>query len=263
LLEECVVQQTSLAPLIGVAPEHAYARWYGVNWVYLLWALGFEAVWAVIVPILLTETLFPERRSEPWLRAPGVITNAVIMAVAGFLAWFMWTRIFLPKFYPKLVYHPPISSIGAAVLVIVGLIAVAAIRSSGPRLPSESAPPVPGLLGVLSFAVSLPWFLIIVLAFGGLPTCPPAFPLIAGPIVAAASAYLLERWTRSRNWGDAHRVAVIAGIVGATLIGGIVTMKTAKALPIDRIAQIVFNLAALVGLVALARRRSGTAYSSR
>jgi hypothetical protein len=47
MAEECVIQQTSLAPLVGVDPDHAYGRALGVNWVYLLWALGYESIWAV------------------------------------------------------------------------------------------------------------------------------------------------------------------------------------------------------------------------
>src|SRR6516165_476477 len=35
--EEAVIQQTSLAPLVGVDPDRVYGRVLGVNWVYLLW----------------------------------------------------------------------------------------------------------------------------------------------------------------------------------------------------------------------------------
>src|SRR5579862_7045872 len=39
--EECIIQQTSIAPLVGLA-EHAYGRVWGVNWIYFLWARSEE-----------------------------------------------------------------------------------------------------------------------------------------------------------------------------------------------------------------------------
>ncbi len=55
LAEEFVIQQTSLFPLIGVSAGDQYARAFGVNWLYLVWALGYESVWVVMIPVTLTE----------------------------------------------------------------------------------------------------------------------------------------------------------------------------------------------------------------
>src|SRR3954447_25508341 len=49
--EECIIQQTSLAPLVGTSADHVYGKIIGVNWVYFLWALVYESVWAVVIPI--------------------------------------------------------------------------------------------------------------------------------------------------------------------------------------------------------------------
>src|ERR1700710_2566270 len=64
IAEECLIQQTSLAPLVIQLKGQIYARAFGVNYVYLLWALIYESVYVVMLPILLAEMLFPARRSE-------------------------------------------------------------------------------------------------------------------------------------------------------------------------------------------------------
>ena len=74
--EECVIQQTSLAPLVGADSQHLYGRALGVNWVYFLWALGYESVWIVVLPIQLTELIFPARRDEPWMGTLGLVISA-------------------------------------------------------------------------------------------------------------------------------------------------------------------------------------------
>src|SRR5947199_8556204 len=45
--EECLIQQTSLAPLVIQIKDQTYARAFGVNYVYLLWALVYESVFVV------------------------------------------------------------------------------------------------------------------------------------------------------------------------------------------------------------------------
>ncbi|HTE49772.1 MAG TPA: hypothetical protein VK698_02780, partial [Kofleriaceae bacterium] len=49
--EELVIQQTSLAPLPWLGDLPAYGRVWGVNWVYFLFMLGYEATWIVLVPV--------------------------------------------------------------------------------------------------------------------------------------------------------------------------------------------------------------------
>src|SRR5262249_49942034 len=61
IVEECLILQTALAPLfIAADPQHIYGRTLGVNWVYLLFTLGYESIWAIVLPIQLTELLFPD-----------------------------------------------------------------------------------------------------------------------------------------------------------------------------------------------------------
>lgn len=86
--------QTSLAPLAGAT--HAYGRVPGVNWVYLLWAVGYEAVWAIVLPIRLTELLFPAHAGEPWLDRRGLAAVAGVFAAGAVGAWWFWTQVVTP-----------------------------------------------------------------------------------------------------------------------------------------------------------------------
>jgi hypothetical protein len=65
---EFIIQQTSLSPLPWLSSTPVYGRVWDVNWIWSLFMLGYEAVWIVLVPILLTELIFPQRRDEAWLR---------------------------------------------------------------------------------------------------------------------------------------------------------------------------------------------------
>lgn len=62
--EEFLIQQTSIAPPVIHLKGVTYARALGINYVYLLWALIYESVSAVILPIYLTELIFPERKKD-------------------------------------------------------------------------------------------------------------------------------------------------------------------------------------------------------
>ena len=70
IAEECLIQQTSLAPMVLQLKGEMYARAFGVNYVYFLWALVYEAVFVVFLPVHLVELIFPESARRP-LGQPG------------------------------------------------------------------------------------------------------------------------------------------------------------------------------------------------
>jgi len=119
--DECLIQHTSLAPLVGADPEHLYDRALGVKWVYFLWALGYESFWIVVLPIQLTELMFRDRRDEPWVVKRGLVTATVFFVFASFLAWYSWTQLFVPKYFPELAYHPPFFSLVISLATIATL----------------------------------------------------------------------------------------------------------------------------------------------
>ncbi len=253
--EECLIQQTSLAPLITIDPDQVYGRSFSVNWEYFLWALGFESVWAVALPIGLTEYLFPARRDEPWLGIRGLVIATVVFGLASFVAWYSWTQVFVPKFFPQSIYHPPAPTLALALVAIAVLAALALMpaRELGARSVSDRPMPGPWVVGLVTFCIALPWYLQVVLAFGALPRLPAVVALLGGLVLATIALILANRWTTRRAWGEAHVFATTLGFLVATLIGGSVVLGISQALPIDRIGQVVFNLAAL-GLLILHMR---------
>lgn len=252
--EECVIQQTSVAPLVGVDPNNVYGRMWGVNWVYFLWALAYESIWAVILPIQLTELAFSARRGEPWLRTRGLAIAAATFLLASVVAWYSWTQIFVPQFFPESAYQVPSVAIGIAILTIL-LLAVAALGPwplSPPQRQAIRPAPQPWLAGLISFLLGLSWFVLVFLAYGAVPTLPAAVPLVVGLAAAGIAFFAVTRWSSSPEWQDAHRLALVFGAILASMLAGFAVMRAGGALLIDVVGKAVFNVAAILLLVRLA-----------
>lgn len=249
--EECIIQQTSIAPLVGLA-QHAYGRVWGVNWVYFLWALGYESVWVVLVPVALTEVVYPERRDRCWLRMRGLVIASVVFVVGAFMAWYSWTQkarvdvFHMPPYTP-----PPLYMLAGASLILLLILAaylLPSVQPAGDRGQTHSAPS-PSMVELIICALGTPWAAFVLLGFGSLPALPFAPVLAAGIAWAAITFLLVRRWTSSANWGEAHRFALAFGGVLACMLGGFVVFKVGGALRIDWIGKAVMNVAALAWLL--------------
>jgi len=256
LIEECIVQQTSLAPMVFQAvPGEPFARAFGVNYVYFLWALGYEATFVVLVPIMLTELMFRSRRAQPWLRRPGYIVVSVIFVAACFPAWYSWTQIARVQIFKMPAYNPPVVAISIALFAIVLLILFAIgpsrFRFQAARQPLAPLPP--WALALCGFIAATLWYGLVLLAFGIDPKFPPAIPVIAGLAVAATVIYLLPRFAAHQAWSDAHRMGIAFGtIVGAMMVSFVGFIYAT--LPLDLYGTIVLDALALIGLMRLAMR---------
>jgi hypothetical protein len=253
--EECLIQQTSLAPMVGLASRE-YGRVLGVNWVYFLWALGYESVWVVVLPVRLTELMFPARRDEPWVGKRGLILAGLAFLLGSLVAWYSWTQVARTKVFHMPEYQPPVADLLAASVAIVLLVAAAfgpwaAPRSGEPG--SGRSAPDPWLVGSIAFLFGLPWSVLVLLAFGIFPTVPFEVTLIAGVVCVCAVLFLFGRWTSSPSWDDRHRFAVVFGGIVACMAGGFVIFAVGGALPVDRIGKVVFDAIAFLWLARLGR----------
>src|SRR5262245_26410793 len=122
LAEECLIQQTSLAPMVLQLKGEVYARASGVNYVYLLWALAYESVFVVLLPVHLVELIFPTRRHGVWVGKAGLVAVVAFFLLGSYLAWYSWTRIARPNVFHVPVYDPPSTAILVAGAAICGLI---------------------------------------------------------------------------------------------------------------------------------------------
>jgi len=253
LAEECVIQQTSLAPLVGTDPNRVYGRLLGVNWVYLLWALGYESVWAVALPIQLVELIFPARRHDPWVGRRGLSIAAVAFVFASLVAWYSWTQVARPKVFHVPAYHPPLLAIliALAAIVILSVAALGLRPSPGPGRQRARRPPPPWRAGLSVFALGLPWFALVALAYGAAPALSPGVPLVGGLVLAGLAAFLADSWSAGASWLDMHRFAVICGALAASMLAGFQVSGTV--LLIDYIGKLILNGIAVLLLARLCR----------
>jgi hypothetical protein len=254
--EECVIQQTSVAPLVGLA-RHAYGRVGGVNWVYLLWALGYESVWVVLVPVGLVELLFPGRRGEPWLRPRGRVIAAAVFCLGSFLAWYSWTQRARVQVFHMAPYSLPAPILLGSLGVIAALVAAAfAGRAAPPAaavVPGRPAPP-PLRVGLAAAVFGLPWGAMVLLGYGDAPGVPFGWVLAGSLAWAGLAGALFGRWSARPGWSDGHRYAAVVGAIAACMLAGFVVFLGGGAKPVDWIGKLILNLAATAWLAALGRK---------
>ncbi len=253
IAEEFIIQQTSLAPLPFPGSHADYARLWGINLIYFLFMLGYESVWVVVVPVQLTELFFPGRRQSPWLHKRGAIVAVIIFLIGCRIAWYGWTQQALKRLHVA-PYHVPFGYLLAGFASIGLLIALAwmlrgfARPSSGD--PRKTAPA--WLAGLAAFVMGAAWFELIGQNFVPNPIRPFWIPFAAGLGWAVLALILFLWWSSRPSWSDVHRFAAACGATLACMAAPYVTFASWPL--IDRIGIVVFDLAALVGFVLLARR---------
>ncbi|ESQ82202.1 hypothetical protein AEAC466_18875 [Asticcacaulis sp. AC466] len=220
LAEELLIQQTSFAPL-AIQMNHAdYGRLFGVNTVYLVWAVIYEVIFVVCAPIALCEMLFPSRKAQAWLNAWGVGILMVLFIPASYAAWFGWNVAFRVNIQHLAPYSLPLSYGVISVALIVGLI----LTALGPtrRLIATPAkpltPPHPIALAIMSVLTIGGVFALEILAFGVGPEVPVALPLTGGIALILALSVFVPRWMASPHWSLWHSIAMIYGAVLSNFI---------------------------------------------
>jgi hypothetical protein len=245
--EECVIQQTSLAPLVGLASAD-YGRALGVNWVYLVWALAYEAVFVVVVPIALTEEVFPRWRDVPWAGKYVTLALVAVMVIGAFVAWFAWTQMARTRIFHLPEYSPPLEAILIALAAIVAL-GVVALSVLPPRTRrSEGTSPPAAAAGLVAFGLALPWSLVLLLAYAALPDLPAALPTLAGLAWLGLVSLIVWRANYDR-WPARSRRAALLGALLAIMLGGFLTFTNPS--PIDLTGKIVLDALALLLLARL------------
>ncbi|HET6569249.1 MAG TPA: hypothetical protein VFG50_14875 [Rhodothermales bacterium] len=261
IAEECVILQTSLTPQF-FPPAHAgnFGWAFGVQWIFLVAMLWYESVYAVVLPIYLTEILFPSRRDEPWLERRGFRAASVVFVLASIGVYFLWHYVGLQKFGPS-TYRVPLAYVGVALVVIVGIVGgTLAFRPAQPHRRAERRAWPPWLVGVLAFIHGLVWFVMIALAFlpaTALPGASPPLPIAIGLAWVGLGLLGVRYLSRARGWNDRHRLALIFGATLAAMLGGVLIILNAP--PVDQIGKLCFDLIAIILFARLAwhvRRRA-------
>ena len=253
--EEFVIQQTSLAPLPFPGALAHYGRAWGVNWIYFLFMLGYESVWVVLVPVQVTELLFPSRSDAPWLRTRGLILAAILFLLGARIAWYAWIKRARPMVFHLPPYHPSALLIGSGVaaIALLAVLAWCARRvGTGTPNPAHGAPPA-WLIVVLGFVLGCPWYALMGFVFA------PKAPRVAFSLVMAAGiawgvlVYLILGWlTHAAAWTDVHRWALAFGATLLCMAAGFLGSNTWR--PIDLYAKAVLNVLAVIAFLLLVPR---------
>jgi hypothetical protein len=249
--EEWVIQQTSIAPLVGLA-RSAYGRVWGVNWVYFLWAVGYESVWVGLIPAKLTELLFAERRNARWLQTRGFVIAHVVFVIGAFMAWYGWTqrarvKIFhLPPYSP-----PPLYIVGALIVIGLLILAARAMPASVPPAGDAGAGKAHAawLVAVAGTVLGTGWAAYVLIAFAWLPTLPVLEALTGGMAWCVVTFFLVRRWSAGSGWGEAQRFALLLGAVLGCSLGGYASFATGGALRVDWIGKSVIDVAAVLSFI--------------
>ncbi len=264
ILEEFLVQQTSVAPMVvQIFPGAPYARAWDVNYVYFLWALFYESALIVFLPITLTELIFRSRRADPWLGKWSAWMVGIIFVFACLPAWYSWTQIARPHVFHVPVYNPPLTHLVLATLAIAVLLfaALGPFRRALVMELTPLRPAPPWLLAGGGFLAALIWYCLVLLAFGIRPGFPPAIAVTVGIAVAALTIHLLPRFSAHAQWNDVHRVSLIFGTVLGAMLAGYAAFIYGT-LKLDLYGKIVLNVIATVMLAWLAVRIRRDARSS-
>ena len=226
-------------------------RALGVNWVWTEWTVGYHIVWSIIIPILLTELLFPARRAEPWLGRTGVAVAGVVYALGALAIAAIFRLVIMPDF------RAPVVLLAGAALLVIGLVALALGWPVRPAALPSSSPvrdaPAAWLVGLVTFLAAVAWFALL-----GLPDALRAGALVLVPMLAevalvAGVVALLRRWSAAgRGWTDLHRLALAFGALLVSMLVGFFAVTASN--PVDQLGQGVASVVAVMLLVLFARR---------
>jgi hypothetical protein len=250
LVEDGIGLQALSSPHLYGAADWG-ARILGLNVPYWEANVIYHVIFSALVPILLTDLLFPAHRRAPYLKNPGLVVTALV-AVLGVAV----LRVTVPPSQDPGYTAPLPVTVGC--LLAVCLLAIIALRvlpartvaaSTTDRLPPIGALATLGLIGViLVLGLTFP--------FGGADQ--PAFtqgwwvlvPMAVAAALAASAYVAIRRWSRSAFWTDLQALALAAGALVAHTLAGVLAAAT----PFERIG-LLFIAVLTVGLLLLLGRQ--------
>ena len=242
ILEEGIALESFFNPSLYNAAS--WGRVGSVNIVYVEAVIPIHAIWSAMVPILLTDSLFPTLRHVPYCGRLGRVLTGV-WYVLGLLLLALLTRFSIAPGYHAEPVLIGLSGIAALVLIIEALRA--------PNRPLKpflfESPPCPWKIFVLSAGIALLWHFLLT----GLWRLNPMFalwPFMLAPMLISAflllAGYRYSRhWVAMKGWTAQHWFSLAAGLVIAHSLFG--TIIFTSSIP-TRIATLAFGSVFLLAL---------------
>ena len=209
LFEEGVVVRSLFNPdwqELGEMGRHGFMG--GVHWVYGTMLLHFHVYVSIVASVLLAETLYPQRRRQPWLNRTGLALRTI-----GLLLW--W-----PAGWAMTRYCPPAVFLVLPWVAIALLVLAARLTPALGAAPPRGATPRPAwffLVGLLS--LSTVFVLVGVGAKARVPSAAVMLVILAA-VEIATLCFLLRGTSSGAAWEDAHRFAWVAGTLAFFLFFG-------------------------------------------
>jgi hypothetical protein len=221
----------------------SYVPALGMSVELTLTILALHTIWSICVPIAIIETLVPDRRTTPWLRAPGLAVTAVLYVLGANL-------VFWGTYADEHFLASPAQFAGAGVAIAV-LIVLAFRAGRRPRPPLPGRAPSPWLAGLAALVgTSVYWAPLVLVAQSWYEW----IGVVVWCVMVMAGVLLVSRWSRQEGWGARHTFALAAG---ATLTYAWTAFpnrpESGGPLTADLIGNAVFALIALLILLAAAR----------
>jgi hypothetical protein len=200
LLEEAFLTQSLFNPnYVGQRLlDYGYVPWLGtsLNWATLV--LSIHVVWSVATPILIAEGVAARRRTEPWLRTPGLIVTVLL-----FLLGCASTAAFSLKASPFVASRLQFLTAGALTLLAI----VAAFLVDSPAIASDRAAPRPIVVFFVCLAVAIGF---MIAEDRSRPNVPPVVSVLVRWTLEAVAAIVIVRWSRMRDWNADRYLAIAA-----------------------------------------------------
>lgn len=205
LLEEAFLTQSLFNPnYVGQRLlDYGYLPRLGtsLNWATLV--LSIHVVWSIATPILIVEGVAAQRRTEPWLRTPGLIVTVLL-----FLLGCASTAAFSLKASPFVATMTQFLAAGALTLLAIA----AAFLIDSRAIASERTAPRPIVVFLVCLALAIGF---MIAEDRGNPRVPPALSVLARWTLEAVAAIVIVRWSRMRDW-SADRYLAIASATTLT-----------------------------------------------
>ena len=271
LLEEGIVLGTLFnRDYLGLGLlEYGWVPQLGTSPVWALYVLGIHSVWSILVPIVLTEHLFPATGGRPWLGVPGTVVAGLVYLVGA-------TLVGLGSYYTYRFLASPAQLLTVAALAVVFIVIALLIRPSpqpsqpGPSAPQPGAPQSgqPGPGSGRAGRVAQPGHLaavtllcgsgfILSMELGNTRELVPA-PITVGLMIAMAvvAGVAVLASSRRAGWSSAHALGALTGAVATYCWAGFLVQFSVHGFStVGLLAQLAF-VAAAAGLLTLAWRRA-------
>ncbi len=227
---------------MGLVYAETYVPLIGTSIELVQDVLTMHTIWSICVPIAIIEA-FSRDRTRPWLGNAGLAVTGVVFAAGSvFLAVIQHTA---SNFMAS-----PAQFAKAAVAILV-LIVLAFTLGHRPAHGLDATAPSSWVVGAVAFGGGS-------LYFGHDPLLPDEVsawvPTGGWFVLVGILVVLCSRWSLSRGWGAAHRLALTGGaLLTYVWVGFMHTRELGIPYAVGVLGSVVFGVGALILLVAAAR----------